>query len=161
MPLPEIAGRRPASSPTEYGRNETLSGIEVRYFGDRGESSEPVDSNSDVRAIEATWVVSDSGPNADWSRLIAQIDAVTGSTARCVDKATTVVTARVAVWPLHIHGLALLRHTAVDSVQRAGEWRHAPPSMTLIIVLDSATAKPLLTDTMSVDCMEAPARPSL
>lgn len=38
MRLPEIAKRRPASSPTEYGRIESVGRIEVRYFGERGES---------------------------------------------------------------------------------------------------------------------------
>ncbi len=137
MSVRNIGKQRTHAIITEFGVEETLGGVVVRYFGDRGESSEPVSPSANVHLIEATWTLpTDDSAAVVWHRYLRNLSGIADGTAECF------VTGpggqgrrlRIAQW---VEGKprVYLMHRYTDSLHRADQWHLISPEVSISLWL--------------------------
>jgi hypothetical protein len=151
--LDVIGRQRPHAFRTDFGLEERIQGVHVRFFGDRtDESSGPVPHDARVRLVEATWFPrTDDSATVIWNQLIADVSGKVGGPPMCSTAVGTYYRIRNARWSVG-GGTVFLRQQYADSVTTDGYRLPVGPSIGIGVALDSTITSRMLSQRRDEEC---------
>ena len=151
-PVRMVLQRRQSSHKTEFGVEEDVAGATVRYFAERGESSEPVSTSARITSIEATWVFKDDATgNTLWVRFVGKLSRLMPMPVECGHSDIVQRRYRVAVWKQN-GGAVVVQQRLIDLPTAGVDVSNAHPSLSVTVALDSVAIRPVLYWTRGVPC---------
>jgi hypothetical protein len=138
---------------TEFGFEDTTSGVVVKYFADRGASSAPVSDADPLATVVASWTLNDDSVAVRrWRDFQSRLEKVLAREPRCWRAMPSGRPGeRVAVWDVS-GARVFARALGTDSLLTARGWIRQPPEVSVGVSLDSAILNPLMSRLERVDC---------
>lgn len=151
--LSTIAGMRESARREKHGLSEEVGAARVEYYGERGESSEPVDIESVVISVRVTWTPqSDTLASVAWHERSRAVHAVLNVAPQCFLWHGEPQSSRLAVWPHGRGSVYVIQRSANNSDKR-------PPSLDVAWTLDSTHLRPLYASSRQTACEAALSAP--
>ena len=151
--LSTIAQKRKSALRENYGLSEEVGAARVEYYGEQGESSEPVDIESVVFSVRVTWdPQSDTLASVAWHERSRAVHAVLNVAPQCFLLHGEPQSSRLAVWPHGRGSVYVIQRSANNSTKR-------PLSLDVAWTLDSTRLRPLYTSSRQTACEAALSAP--